>query len=60
MMHKPLYKNAQTASVKLCIRDERTDERTNRETRVFVRCVCQGRPSYEGEGGRTAMLRRNL
>jgi len=42
--------------VKLHLRDERTDGRTT--VCLFVRCVCQGRPSYWGE--RTAMLDRNL
>ena len=38
-------------SVKLYLRDERTNGRTDKETRFFIRCVCQGRPSYGGWGG---------
>jgi len=39
-------------SVKLHLRDatdRRTNGRTDNETRLFVRCVCQGRPSYVEE-----------
>jgi len=39
-------------SVKLHLRDERTNGRTNRRVHsfvcLFVRYVCQGRPSYGG------------
>jgi len=30
------------------VKDERTNGRTDIETRPFVCCVCQGRPSYRG------------
>jgi len=58
----------QNRSVKLQLRDARTKSRVSLRPSVrpsvrsfvclFVRCVCQGRPSYGGE--RTAMLHRNL
>ena len=43
--------------VKLHLRDGRTNGWTDKQTRLFVRCVSQGVHSMEE---RTAMLRRNL
>jgi len=37
-----------THSVKLHLKDKRPNGWMDKETRLFVGCVCQGRPSYGG------------